>query len=164
MGGSHRSIETTTEGQWSDHGTIREGVIAGALGATGVAAWFLIVDTIAGQPFFTPRVLGEAVKSIVAPDSFASPFVIVALYTVFHYAAFILAGIAIFALVHGSAHHIGLLAGMMILFVALEVLFYGFVLMLPAGDASGAHCLVPGRRGEPRRGGTDGSLSLDEAS
>ena len=112
------------------HGTIREGLIAGALGATGVAAWFLIVDTIAGQPFFTPRVLGEAVKSVVAPDSFASPFVIVALYTVFHYAAFILAGIAIFALVHGSARHIGLLAGMMILFVALEVLFYGFVLML----------------------------------
>ena len=112
------------------HGTIREGVIAGALGATGVAAWFLIVDTIAGQPFFTPRVLGEAVMSIVAPDSFASPFVVVALYTVFHYAAFIVAGIAIMGLVHGSERHIGLLAGMVILFVALEVLFYGFVLML----------------------------------
>lgn len=112
------------------HGTIREGVIAGALGATGVAAWFLIVDVIAGQPFFTPLVLGEAVKSIVAPDNFASPFVIVALYTVFHYAMFMIAGIAIFALVHGSAQHIGLLAGMMILFVALEVLFYGFVLVL----------------------------------
>ena len=112
------------------HGTIREGVIAGALGATGVAAWFLIVDTIASQPFFTPRVLGEAVMSIVAPDSFASPFVVVALYTVFHYAAFIVAGIAIMGLVHGSERHIGLLAGMVILFVALEVLFYGFVLML----------------------------------
>lgn len=112
------------------HGTIREGVIAGALGATGVAVWFLIVDTIAGQPFFTPRVLGEAVMSIVAPDSFASPFVVVALYTVFHYAVFIVAGIAIMGLVHGSARHIGLLAGMVILFVALEALFYGFVLML----------------------------------
>jgi hypothetical protein len=112
------------------HGTVREGVIAGLLGATGVAVWFLIVDTIAGQPFFTPRVLGEAVKSIVAPDAFLSPFVIVALYTVFHYAVFILAGIAIIALVHGSARHIGLLAGMVMLFVALQVAFYGFVLML----------------------------------
>jgi hypothetical protein len=112
------------------HGTIREGAIVGALGATGVAVWFLIVDTIAGQPFFTPTILGEAVKSIVAPDNFASPFVIVALYTVFHYAAFIIAGIAIIALVHGSARHIGLMAGMVMLFVALEVLFYGFVLML----------------------------------
>ncbi len=112
------------------HATIREGAILGVLGATGVAVWFLIVDTIAGQPFFTPRVLGESVKGIVAPDNFASPMVVVALYTVFHYAAFILAGIAIIGLVHGSARHIGLLAGMVILFVALEVLFYGFVLTL----------------------------------
>jgi hypothetical protein len=112
------------------HGTVREGVIIGALGATGVAAWFLIVDLIAGQPFFTPTVLGDAVKSIVAPESFASTVVIVALYTVFHYAAFILAGIAIVAVVHGSAKHIGLLAGMVMLFVALEVAFYAFVLVL----------------------------------
>jgi hypothetical protein len=112
------------------HGTIREGMIAGALGATGVAAWFLIVDTIAGQPFFTPRVLGEAVKSIVAPDSFASPAVIVALYTVFHYAMFAIAGIVAVALVHASAKQPALLAGVVILFVALEVEFYGFVLML----------------------------------
>lgn len=112
------------------HGTIREGLIAGALGATGVAAWFLIVDTIAGQPFFTPRVLGEAVKSIVAPDSFASPFVIVALYTVFHYAMFFIVGIVAIALVHASAKQPALLAGMMILFVAFEVEYYGFVLML----------------------------------
>ena len=112
------------------HGTIREGAIAGTIGATGVAAWFLIVDTIAGHPFFTPNVLGAALKTIVAPESVLSPFVIVALYTVLHYAVFILAGITIIAVVHGSAHHIGLLAGLVILFVALEVLFYGFVLML----------------------------------
>ena len=112
------------------HGTIREGVTAGVLGATGVAAWFLIVDMIAGQPFFTPRVLGEAVMSIVAPDSFASPAVVVALYTVFHYAAFIIAGIVAVALVHASAKQPQLLAGVVILFVALEVQFYGFVLML----------------------------------
>ena len=100
------------------------------LGATGVAVWFLIVDTIAGQPFFTPRVLGEAVKSIVAPDNFASPF---------------RHRCAVYSLplrgVHPRRHsdhrarprigaHIGLLAGMVMLFVALEVLFYGFVLVL----------------------------------
>jgi hypothetical protein len=112
------------------HGTIREGVIAGVLGATGVAAWFLVVDTIAGQPFFTPRVLGDAVKYIVAPDNSASAFVVVALYTVLHYAVFIIAGIATVALIHGSAKHIGFLAGMVMLFVAFEVGFYGFVLML----------------------------------
>ena len=117
------------------HGTIREGVIAGALGATGVAVWFLLVDTIAGQPFFTPRILGEAVKSIVAPESVASLFVIVALYTVFHYAMFFIAGIVAVALIHGSAGHPPLLAGMTILFVAFEVGFYGFVLLLQQATA-----------------------------
>ena len=112
------------------HGTIREGVIAGVLGATGVAVWFLVVDTIAGQPFFTPRILGESVKTVVAPDNVAPALVIIALYTVFHYAVFIIAGIATVALIHGSEKHIGFLAGMVMLFVAFEVAFYGFVLML----------------------------------
>jgi hypothetical protein len=49
---------------------------------------------------------------------------------VFHYAVFIIAGIATVALIHGSAKHIGLLAGMVMLFVAFEVGFYGFVVML----------------------------------
>ncbi len=69
-------------------------------------------------------------KFIVAPDNAAPAFVIVALYTVFHYLVFIITGIATVALIHGSAKHIGFLAGMMMLFVAFEVAFYGFVLML----------------------------------
>ena len=80
-----------------NHGTVREGIITGALGATGVAVWFLIVDTVAGQPFFTPRVLGEGLQSIVAPEATMSAFAIVALYTVFHYAVFFIAGIVIFS-------------------------------------------------------------------
>jgi hypothetical protein len=132
----HRwSVATKMEGYMDRHGTLREGVIAGALGATGVAAWFLIVDTIAGQPFFTPRVLGEAVQSIVAPDNVLSPAVIVALYTVFHYAVFCLAGIAIVALIHGTARQPAMMSGIIILFVALEVQFYLFVYMLQLATA-----------------------------
>jgi hypothetical protein len=112
------------------HGTVREGIITGALGATGVAVWFLIVDTIAGQPLFTPRVLGEAVKSIVAPEAAMSAFAIVALYTAFHYAVFFLAGIAIVAVVHGSQRQPAMLSGVMILFIAFEVAFYAYVAML----------------------------------
>lgn len=115
------------------HGTVREGLIAGFLGATGVAVWFLIVDIIAGQPFFTPRVLGEGVRLIVAPDVRVADGVIVALYTLFHYAMFFLAGIVAVAVVHASARQPALLAGMVILFVAFEVAFYGFVLMLQMG-------------------------------
>src|SRR5205823_9923117 len=32
------------------HRTLREGLTAGVLGATAVAVWFLILDTIAGRP------------------------------------------------------------------------------------------------------------------
>jgi hypothetical protein len=112
------------------HGTVREGIITGALGATGVAVWFLIVDTIAGQPFFTPRTLGESVKAVVAPESIMSASAIVALYTVFHYAVFFLAGIALVALIHGSKRQPAMLSGVVMLFIAFEVAFYGYVAML----------------------------------
>src|SRR5207237_708962 len=39
---------------------LREGFIAGLIGAGAVALWFLIVDVIAGRPFFTPAMLGSA--------------------------------------------------------------------------------------------------------
>ena len=34
-----------------EHRTLREGVLAGFLGASAVALWFLILDTVAGRPF-----------------------------------------------------------------------------------------------------------------
>jgi hypothetical protein len=38
----------------------QEGIIAGVLAAAVVAIWFLIVDSLAGRPFYTPSVLGAA--------------------------------------------------------------------------------------------------------
>jgi hypothetical protein len=38
----------------------QEGIIAGVLAAAAVAIWFLIVDSLAGRPFYTPAVLGTA--------------------------------------------------------------------------------------------------------
>src|SRR5437879_13643119 len=40
---------------------LREGFIAGCIGAAIVAVWFLIIDSINGHPFFTPAMLGSAV-------------------------------------------------------------------------------------------------------
>src|SRR5437667_10497865 len=40
---------------------LREGFIAGCIGAAAVAVWFLAVDLINGQPLFTPAMLGSAV-------------------------------------------------------------------------------------------------------
>lgn len=36
----------------------QEGIVAGVLGATTVAVWFLIVDALNGRPLYTPTVLG----------------------------------------------------------------------------------------------------------
>ena len=38
----------------------QEGIVAGVLAAAVVAIWFLIVDSLAGRPFYTPAVLGTA--------------------------------------------------------------------------------------------------------
>ena len=46
------------------HSIVREGLIAGFLGATAVAVWFFIVDMIGGRPLFTPNTLGEGLLSV----------------------------------------------------------------------------------------------------
>jgi hypothetical protein len=38
----------------------QEGLIAGLIGAATVALWFLILDSLSGQPLHTPAVLGTA--------------------------------------------------------------------------------------------------------
>ena len=37
---------------------VREGIIAGLIGAVVVAVWFLIYDAARGRPFRTPRCSG----------------------------------------------------------------------------------------------------------
>ena len=38
----------------------QEGLVAGLLGAATIAVWFLVLDSIAGEPFRTPAILGGA--------------------------------------------------------------------------------------------------------
>src|SRR5207249_9438798 len=40
---------------------LREGVVAGLIGAVVVAVWFLFFDLVRGRPFLTPGLLGGAV-------------------------------------------------------------------------------------------------------
>ena len=111
------------------HSIVREGVLAGFLGATAVAVWFLIVDTIGGRALFTPNVLGEGLLRIFGRSP-EPQFVNVIWYTIFHYAAFTLVGIISVILVHAGEGMPSILAGAMILFVAIELGFYGLVAML----------------------------------
>ena len=44
---------------------LREGVSAGLIGATAIAAWFGIIDAVQGHFFATPIMLGTSVASLV---------------------------------------------------------------------------------------------------
>ena len=39
---------------------LREGIVAGLIGAAIIAVWFLIYDAARGRPFRTPALLGAA--------------------------------------------------------------------------------------------------------
>ena len=116
---------------------IREGIIAGVLGATAVALWFLVVDMFAGRPLYTPEILGRGLLGVFGrerasiTDSSGDPvLLVVAVYTAFHYLAFILVGILAAAVVRAGEREPTLLAGALILFVAIEIGFYGITALL----------------------------------
>src|SRR3989442_10661911 len=72
---------------------LREGFIAGLIGAGVVALWFLIVDIIAGRPFFTPAMLGSPVFwGRHDPALVVIEYSRIIGYTMIHVTAFILVG------------------------------------------------------------------------
>jgi hypothetical protein len=115
--------ERSRESMVERHSSIREGLIAGFLGATTVAIWFLIVDVIAGHALYTPDLLGRGLISILGkppamPDTM---FIRIFAYTLFHYAAFVLVGVIVAWLVHQSARTPAVLAGLLLMFVIFEL-------------------------------------------
>ena len=105
--------------------------MAGAIGATSVAIWFLILDTIQGRPLHTPTVLGAALFSVLGgPPLVDSNLLLVAGYTVFHYAVFAAMGALLVYLAHRSHREPNILAGLLVLFVTFEVGFYGLAALL----------------------------------
>ena len=112
------------------HSAIREGAITGILGASVVAIWFLGIDVVAGHPLRTPEVLGRALVSVLGPPGREGAMTFVAAYTVFHYLAFAIVGVLATVIVHLAAREPSILAGFVILFVAVEIGFYGLVGML----------------------------------
>lgn len=126
----------TVRGLWHEarhgpHPILREGLIAGLVGATAIAVWFFAVDALAGRALFTPSTLGRAFFSVLGavPDS-ESPIVHVLAYTGVHYAAFIVVGIVAATMVRLAGDEPSVLLGFVMLFVAFEVGFYAFVAVL----------------------------------
>jgi hypothetical protein len=107
---------------------VREGVVAGVVGAVAVAAWFLLIDLIQGRPLFTPAALGSAL--FLGAGDLAMVEVslwTVAGYTVLHFLAFVAVGL-VAAIVLGEAEERPpLILGVMLLFVVFEALFLGLL-------------------------------------
>jgi hypothetical protein len=119
------------------HDVVREGLIAGFLGATSVAVWFLILDTIAGRPFHTPAILGTALLGVLGPAGSEGTITRVIVYTIFHYGVFALAGMLLVAVAHRAQVESSVLAGFLILFVAFEIGFYGLTALLSQQELLG---------------------------
>lgn len=117
---------------------VREGVIAGLIGATVIAVWFFFVDLITRSLFFTPTTLGRAMLSIFGPvPADQSQLVLVIAYTLFHYAAFMVIGLIVAMMVNVANREPSILLGFVVLFAAIEVGFYAFVSLLQQATALG---------------------------
>lgn len=114
-----------------------EGIVTGVIGATAVAVWFLIVDSVAGRPFYTPSLLGEALFSIFGPPAGESPTLHIVGYTLWHYAAYIVIGTILAFIVRRADDDPNVLAGLAIFFFVYQVGFYGVVALMSQWELLG---------------------------
>jgi hypothetical protein len=113
----HRALPASLIGSWA--GVVREGIIAGVLGAAAVAVWFLVLDFVRGEPLRTPILLGTAVFK--TPDAMEA----VIGYTVLHGLMFIVFGLVASFMVAAAEHQPMFVFALVILFTAFEVFFFG---------------------------------------
>lgn len=119
------------------HPIVRDGVVAGVVGATAVAVWFFVADLLLRSAFFTPIALGRALITLLGSGPAPGPVELVIIYTILHYAAFIAVGLLASIIVHLAETEPSVLAGALILFVAIEIGFYGWSAILVHSSAFG---------------------------
>jgi len=117
---------------WSQIG--EDGLFSGMIGALCVALWFLILDTVAGRPLYTPSLLGKVLfRGAQAMDDPTMVPSMVVVYTGVHMAMFILLGLIAAWLIRASerAPAMGIL--LLFLFVIFEASFFVFSLAVGGG-------------------------------
>ena len=115
------------------HNFVREGAVAGIIGATVIAVWFLIVDTVSGHAFYTPHILGQGLANVLGKTMMDSPTGQIVGYTIFHYALFIIVGIVLTVVIHQAHRTPAILAGLLIMVVAFELGFYMLTALFAEG-------------------------------
>src|SRR4029079_8225363 len=118
------------------HPLLHDGIIAGLIGAAAIAVWFLIIDTIAGQPFRTPAALGNGLVDVFGPaDATDSVLTFVLVYTIFHFGAFMFVGLLAALIVHLAKREPSILLGFVVALVATASGFFGFARLLTCGSS-----------------------------
>ena len=78
----------------AERSVLREGIVAGRIGAAVVAIWFFVFDLLRGRPFLTPTLLGSFVFfGVNTPAGLAPSAGPILGYTVLHGLAFVAFGI-----------------------------------------------------------------------
>jgi hypothetical protein len=88
------------------HDSIREGAGLGLVVATSTWLWVALIDTVAGQPFHTSKMLGG-----------------IAAFTVMHYLLNLIYGVVIVSAIHGSVRAPSLVYALGFGFLILEFAF-----------------------------------------
>lgn len=115
----------------SGNATLREGVLAGTIGAVVVAGWFLVLDMVVGRLFFTPAALGSALfhgaEGAAAVQVTATT---VLGYTFVHVVAFMLVGVVFAGLAVRAEAQRSVLMAIILLFVTSLTLAVGLMAIL----------------------------------
>lgn len=124
-------LPVSTEAAVAFSRILKDGFVAGMVGAAGVAVWFLIVDTILAEPFFTPAMLGSAVfRGLRDPTVVEIAFPTVAGYTVIHLVTFLVVGTIAAALASMVEKFPSTLFLVVVMFAIFEFGFYLVVAVL----------------------------------
>ena len=110
---------------------LREGIIAGVIGAAIVAVWFLIYDAARGRPFRTPALLGAATfRGVQNPADIPTSTHLVVQYTVLHGVVFAMIGVLIAYLIVSAQRQPSRLLLFFIVLLCFEVFFLAVVTWL----------------------------------
>ncbi len=106
-----------------------EGLVSGAIGASAIAAWFLVLDTYFVRPFFTPNIIGTAIfqggLDLASVDAVPISFETVFLFTWIHVLVFCFIGVLAALLIQLAEKDPNYGFGVILFAVILEFGFIG---------------------------------------
>ncbi len=111
---------------------VMDGLFTGMIGAVVVAAWFMVLDLLRGQPLMTPALLGAVLLhgAAAAATTVRVGAPEVAAYTAFHFVAFMAVGLLLSWLMSLFERFPIVFFVLALLFVFLQVGFIGLSVAL----------------------------------